>query len=90
MEAEKYTAKTEEFLENIGVSAETASDDACKIEHVVGVESGRGLSIIRDCSFGQCHIELAAYVFEELACFHVSYDIPRGVVLLCSVVCIGG
>jgi len=35
---ERHTLLTE-FLENIGVSAETASDDACKIEHVISDET---------------------------------------------------
>jgi Mn-dependent DtxR family transcriptional regulator len=35
---ERHTLLTA-FLESIGVSAETASDDACKIEHVISDET---------------------------------------------------
>ncbi|MBR6633936.1 MAG: metal-dependent transcriptional regulator [Clostridia bacterium] len=35
---ERHTLLTE-FLEHMGVSAQTASDDACKIEHVISDET---------------------------------------------------
>ena len=48
---ERHTLLTN-FLESIGVSAQTASDDACKIEHVISDETIKAMKNFIDNKSG--------------------------------------